>query len=211
MSLVNKLLESPIHITFLSGASNYSWLHFTNGKKELVSKPLSYFESRLSQFVRIHKTAMINPRYVIDWQAPPRSKMAGSVRMTCGKVLPVGRRRWPQVMNLLPNVKNEPNESTNVTFDRGVVFVSDSTTKAAWVQKSFTGEFANCSVNHISKGVMLPTLLGQISDKELPALILLDACSSATDRINALRLLKNTSNGLHSDLAARFSASAGTT
>ncbi|GAB3255822.1 hypothetical protein GCM10027347_17230 [Larkinella harenae] len=192
MSLVNKLLESPTHISFLSGASNYSWLYFIDGKKELISKPLSFFESRLSQFVRIHKTALINPRYVIDWQAPPRSKMAGSVRMRCGMVLPVGRRRWPQIVGLLPKANAETDVLSEVKIDRAVVFVSDSQTRATWVQQSFEGEYSDCLVNHLNRGRLLPTILHQIPDTELPALILLDACSSVADRLSTLQLLKET-------------------
>ncbi|MGA0557946.1 LytTR family transcriptional regulator DNA-binding domain-containing protein [Larkinella sp. VNQ87] len=191
MSFINDLIESPAMISFLTGASNYTWLTATNGKKELISKPLSFFESRLPRFIRIHKTALINPEYAVVWEAPPRAKMAGSVQMGCGTVLPVGRRRWPQIARLFPDTLQESTPSVDKKIDRSVVFVSDSQPKATWVRKTLKSQHADCLVSHVSQGKLLPSLLNQLSDDELPMLILLDASTSVQDRMKALQLLKH--------------------
>lgn len=179
-------------ISFLSGANNYSWLNFANGKKTLISKPLTYFESRLGRFVRIHKTALINPQFVSDWVAPPRSKMAGSVRMNCGTVLPVGRRRWRQFIETVSATAEDPVETKPGKNDPFVIMVTNNPTKAVWVREAFQSKFATCLVDQLSRGADVPDLLGTLSDDQLPALILLDAGSSTTDRMDTLRLLKQT-------------------
>ncbi|WP_229317201.1 response regulator transcription factor [Larkinella sp. C7] len=192
MSFIDELLDCPMGITYLSGANNYTWLNFANGRKTLISKPLRYFETRLDQFIRVHKTALINPQFVRDWIAPARSKMAGTVRMNCGTVLPVGRRRWRQFIDHVSASAEEPVETKPGKNDPSVIIVTDSQTKASWVRKGFQSKFANCLVNQLNRGEVIPDLLLSLPDDQLPALILLDACSSTTDRMNTLRSLKET-------------------
>jgi CheY-like chemotaxis protein len=192
MSFIDELLDCPMGITYLAGANNYTWLNFENGKKTLISKPLCYFETRLDQFIRVHKTALINPRFVRDWVAPERSKMAGTVRMNCGTVLPVGRRRWRLFIENLSAKAQEAVEAKPEKNGPSVIIVTDSPTKASWAQQGFQSKFANCLVNQLNRGEIIPDLLQSLPDDQLPALILLDACSSTTDRINTLRSLKET-------------------
>ena len=46
--------------------SNYSCLHFSNGKKLVVAKVLRWFENKLpqTQFLRIHRTHLLNANHV---------------------------------------------------------------------------------------------------------------------------------------------------
>ncbi|GAB3935491.1 response regulator transcription factor [Larkinella terrae] len=97
--MIQQAIQYPALITHLKGFSNYTWLHYCDGRKLLLAKSLGYFEKRLPGFFRIHKTAMINPHYVTDLQAPPGHKMAGSITLKGEIKLPVSRRRWHEVVD----------------------------------------------------------------------------------------------------------------
>ena len=99
--LIHQLLEQPSLLAYFIGADNYAWLQFRSGERRLLAKPLVYFEERLPTFIRIHKTALINPTCIVSVQQPPRPKMAGAVRLVNGAELPVSRRRWKEVAHLL--------------------------------------------------------------------------------------------------------------
>ncbi|RRB04947.1 LytTR family transcriptional regulator DNA-binding domain-containing protein [Larkinella rosea] len=190
MGLIDKVLEKSASMTFLSGCSNYTWLHFTDGKKMLVSKSLVFFETKLNQFIRVHKTALINPLYVTGWQAPPRSKMAGVVTMICGTELPVGRRRWHQLVDALTTANRQTAFTTPVKEGRTVFLVTESATKGQWIQHCLESQFDNCLVDHVNRGEYLYKILEELPDHQLPNLILLDASTSTSDRLTTLRQLK---------------------
>ncbi|RRB00823.1 response regulator transcription factor [Larkinella rosea] len=99
--MIQQAIQFPALITHLKGFSNYTWLHYCDGRKLLVAKSLVYFEGRLPGFFRIHKTALVNPHYITDLQAPPGHKMAGSVTVQGETILPVSRRRWQEIINPL--------------------------------------------------------------------------------------------------------------
>ena len=109
MQFISQLLEHPSLLAYFSGASNYTWLQFQNGERRLLAKPLVYFEERLPGFIRVHRTALVNPACVVSIQQPPRPKMSGSVRMHDGIELPVSRRRWNDVVQLLQTTLDETN------------------------------------------------------------------------------------------------------
>lgn len=57
----------PIHqILFIRAYSNYSTIHFANGKDILTSKTLKLWEQEInhSYFIRCHRSFLINSRYV---------------------------------------------------------------------------------------------------------------------------------------------------
>ncbi len=107
MQVINALLSHPILLAYFSGADNYTWVHFRNGKRQLLAKPLAYFEKQLPGFVRVHKIALVNPVVVADIQPPPRPKMPGAVYLHDGTRLPISRRRWMAVLTAL-QVANPP-------------------------------------------------------------------------------------------------------
>ena len=64
----NGTLRLPLkQITHIEGERNYSYIHLTNGNKELSSKNLAYFEDILIEkyFFRSHRSYLIN-RYHIE-------------------------------------------------------------------------------------------------------------------------------------------------
>lgn len=93
MPFITQLLEHPSLLAYFSGTNNYTWLQFRNGERRLLAKPLTYFEERLPAFIRVHKTALVNPSCVTGVQHPARTKMPGYVQMYDGAELPVSRRR----------------------------------------------------------------------------------------------------------------------
>lgn len=97
--MIQQVIQYPALIKYLKGFSNYSWVHYCDGRKVLIAKSLCYFEKHLPAFFRIHKTALVNPHYITDFTAPPGHKMSGSVRISDGVVLPVSRRRWNQIID----------------------------------------------------------------------------------------------------------------
>ena len=105
--LIHQLLEQPSLLAYFIGADNYAWLQFRSGERRLLAKPLLYFEERLPTFIRIHKTALINPTCIASVHQPPRPKMAGAVRLIDGTELPVSRRRWKEVAQLLKSEGTE--------------------------------------------------------------------------------------------------------
>lgn len=85
-------LNSPL-ITHLTGENNYVWVHYQDGRRILYSRPLVYCEGVFAAFIRVHKTALINPRFVSKWDLPGNQRDNGLVTLQGGICLPVSRRR----------------------------------------------------------------------------------------------------------------------
>ncbi|GAB3273019.1 hypothetical protein GCM10027347_45080 [Larkinella harenae] len=97
--MIQQAIQYPELIKYLKGFSNYSWIYYCDGRKILVAKSLSFFEKKLPDFFRVHKTALVNPHYILDFEAPPRHKMSGAIHLKDGVTLPVSRRRWRQIID----------------------------------------------------------------------------------------------------------------
>ena len=52
MSVIKPALQHPERIAYFAGANNYCWIHFRDGEKKLLAKPISYLESQLPDFIR---------------------------------------------------------------------------------------------------------------------------------------------------------------
>ena len=65
-------------------------------QKIVVTKILKDFEDILSdqQFIRVHKSHIINLQYVIEYSAAD----GGIVKMQDGNVWPVSRRQWDMLL-----------------------------------------------------------------------------------------------------------------
>ncbi len=74
----------------IEAKSNYSKLHFDNGKSLLVAKVLSWFEGKLpaNQFVRIHRTHFINKSFIGFFKSS-----TSKIELVNGEWLDVSRRK----------------------------------------------------------------------------------------------------------------------
>lgn len=83
---------------------NYTSIHFTNGKKLLIGKPLKEYEDILSGFgfERIHHSHIINLNHLISYQ----NKDGGYVVLSDNSSLPVSSRKKGQLLKILENFNN---------------------------------------------------------------------------------------------------------
>ncbi len=208
MSVVKPAIQHPALIAYLAGANNYTWLHFRNGEKKMLAKPISYLETQLTEFIRVHKTALINPACVEKLQQPPRQRMAGSVQLEGGVVLPVSRRRWREVATALQPylspeeavILDEPTfiqdtahpakqaPPTLITA-RPIILVSEesNTQSIKWAIETRWPQYI---LHHSAQSSHLPRVLSLLPPDELPTLIILDARTSTLERLNTLQQLK---------------------
>jgi|SRR5919202_6648447 DNA-binding LytR/AlgR family response regulator len=90
-------------IIWLQGHGNYTWIYVEANKRYLASQTLKRFEEQLSQFVRIHKSVLLNPAYV---RSIGRSSDKDTyVTLQNRTRLLVARRRIRLVKNQLPTLK----------------------------------------------------------------------------------------------------------
>ncbi len=83
-------------IVSIQADSNYSIIYKPDMQKIVVTKILKDFEDILSdqQFIRVHKSHIINLQYVIEYSAAD----GGIVKMQDGNVWPVSRRQWDMLL-----------------------------------------------------------------------------------------------------------------
>lgn len=110
MGIIQKSLATAT-ITHLTGANNYTWLHYGDGTKELFSKTLQYFEDRLPGFIRVHKMVLVNRSFIEVIELPATKKKSGLLTLKAGLVFPISRRRILSLKDLsLPiNTRQEVN------------------------------------------------------------------------------------------------------
>lgn len=96
-SMGRTIYLTPDVITFLEGEGNYTFIYTNNGKKYLVSKTLKSLAELLdSNFVRVHKSYLVNSDYVVERMEDDRV-----LRLSCGKEVAVSRRKIKEVTFLL--------------------------------------------------------------------------------------------------------------
>ncbi|MVM28692.1 LytTR family transcriptional regulator [Spirosoma sp. HMF4905] len=210
MSVIKPALQQPELIAYFSGANNYCWLYFRNGEKKLLAKPISYLESQLPDFIRVHKTILINPAYIKSLDEPPHKKMAGKVHLDSGEVFPVSRRRWLQVVESLQNrsaggsrvekvnSSPEPYELplTAQAYDSAgtsLFLITNDKEKAAQAELLIRDKWPTYPIHIGQNSAPLIELLKQLPEHEYPLLILLDARTQTAERLNTLQRLKEDS------------------
>lgn len=87
-------LKDTQHICHLEGSVNYTIIHFNNGKKEMMAYTLKKCEALLSEseynnFIRIHKSFLVNKDSIKEIKPRPLNKVV----LTSGLELPLARRR----------------------------------------------------------------------------------------------------------------------
>lgn len=93
----------------IEGYGNYSWVYARNGERYLVSKTLSYLESQLPTFWRVHKSHLVNPQYVQNCVASVRR--SSLLRLNNNQSVTVARRSKATVCRLL---KEKPHPKTPI-------------------------------------------------------------------------------------------------
>jgi two-component system LytT family response regulator len=80
---------------------NYTSIHFTNGKRLLIAKPLKEYEDILSTFgfERIHHSHIINLNHLVSYL----NKDGGYVVLSDNTSLPVSSRKKAQLLKMLEN------------------------------------------------------------------------------------------------------------
>lgn len=80
----------------------YTYFHFVDGRKLLVSKTLKENEELLSQhnFIRPHKSHLVNIKYIKSYLRQDN----GYILMTDGTRIPVSRRKKEKIMEIIFNL-----------------------------------------------------------------------------------------------------------
>lgn len=96
-SMGRTIFLTPDIITFLEGEGNYTFIYTNAGKRYLVSKTLkSLAEILASNFIRVHKSYLVNSDYVIERMEDDRM-----LKMSCGKEVIVSRRKIKEISGIL--------------------------------------------------------------------------------------------------------------
>ncbi|UFH57992.1 LytTR family DNA-binding domain-containing protein [Spirosoma sp. KNUC1025] len=98
-----RLIHDAQRIVRLEGKGNYTLVYLLDHARPiLVSYTLKRFEAHLPTYIRIHRSALINPAYVSQVsRATPRLMF---VKLTTGESMPVSRHRM-QVTSIRLNRK----------------------------------------------------------------------------------------------------------
>jgi len=81
------------HVVRLEGTGNYTTFILTDGSSYLTSKSLCIYESLPANFMRVHKSCIVNRHFVVGFD-----KTQQFVLMTDGSKVKVARRRWRKVL-----------------------------------------------------------------------------------------------------------------
>ncbi|WP_083928280.1 LytTR family DNA-binding domain-containing protein [Spirosoma panaciterrae] len=96
-------IDRPIahsSIIRLMGFGNYTWVYLAEpAKPVLITQTLKWFENQLADFVRVHKSEMINPLFVQSITNPNNATL--EVCLTNGYIARISRRRIQGVINKL--------------------------------------------------------------------------------------------------------------
>lgn len=91
----NGYLKLPLkHIVVIESARNYSYIHLSGGKQELISKTLSYFEDILEDkaFFRCHRSFLVNKFHIADLKDD-------IFILKNGTDIPISRRKKSEAIN----------------------------------------------------------------------------------------------------------------
>ncbi len=86
----------PEEIVLCKGDSNYTHVHFTNGRKLTVATTLKIIQARLAaqDFVRVNRSGLINKDHIARYERD-------EITLTNGTVLPIARRRRQAVQEFM--------------------------------------------------------------------------------------------------------------
>ena len=82
-------------IVWMEGDGNYTRVHLSNGRIESLPYTLKLLAGKLPDFVRIHKSSLVNPMYVQELNS--RGYRDYYMKLSSGHVLSVSRKRIQQI------------------------------------------------------------------------------------------------------------------
>lgn len=89
----------------LTGNGNYTWIELTNEKQPvLVSQTLKYFERQLPGFIRVSKSVLLNPAFVVGFTREGTRTLY--LLLADGSRTLVSRRRMPDIADSLRQLTN---------------------------------------------------------------------------------------------------------
>ncbi|WP_375446444.1 LytR/AlgR family response regulator transcription factor [uncultured Fibrella sp.] len=91
----------PKNVLYLIGESNYSYVHLADGDVILSCRNLKWFADQWPTFVRLHKGALINVKYIQRYERSDVANRANYIVMSDDAYLPIARRRVPEVLGVL--------------------------------------------------------------------------------------------------------------
>lgn len=90
------------HPAYLVGTGNYTWLHYPDGTKNLVSITLKHVLPRFSDLVLVAKGRAVNLEYVATYRLKPASgRDAMALVMRDGLEIGVSRRKQTSIKQLI--------------------------------------------------------------------------------------------------------------
>ncbi len=99
----------PVHeIVWLEGDGNYTKVHFQNRRERLITRTLKWFDDELTDFLRIHRSILVNPHFVR--QLIRRDDNTVILQLKDGSKLAVSRRRIRQTNIDLNNFRQRQQE-----------------------------------------------------------------------------------------------------
>lgn len=95
-------------ITHLEAYGSYTKFYNEEGQMYLGSKTLLYYEEKLppNAFMRIHKSFIVNMKYLSDVKPRNDNNTSPAVRLLSGKRIPIARRKISEVIVRFANYQN---------------------------------------------------------------------------------------------------------
>jgi DNA-binding LytR/AlgR family response regulator len=92
-------LLNPASIIWLEGQGNYTRIHRQGKSSFVTSYTLKRFEEQLTDFVRVRRDILVNPKFVINcWKSGPEPL---TLCLVDGTTLQASRRKWRNVIKKL--------------------------------------------------------------------------------------------------------------
>jgi DNA-binding LytR/AlgR family response regulator len=97
------------NLIYLQSETNYTWLHWNDGKRMLMPRTLKFYEPKLPNqyFFRLHRNCMVNARYLTGIERNAQGN--AFIVLTTGERLPVSRRHWTAVKQFIDHYREEVN------------------------------------------------------------------------------------------------------
>ncbi|MFD2571498.1 LytTR family transcriptional regulator DNA-binding domain-containing protein [Spirosoma soli] len=94
----HQLIEQLDRVTYLAGDGNYTNVYFVDSAKQLFATTLGDFARDFPEFIRIHKSYLINPAHIADYRS---DSVKGAAIRIGDQWLPISRRKINDIKPLI--------------------------------------------------------------------------------------------------------------